>query len=116
LPFGHTSNTGNERSPLLDHNNNGHTRQTSFQKFKVMLSAEGQPAYGSSFKWILFNSWWNVLLVFIPLSFLSHHLNWDAGLRFGFSFFAIMPLAKVCLSFVYETLFLRIVCSFWNLG
>lgn len=37
----------------------------------------------------------NILLVFVPLSFVSHHLDWDAGLRFLFSFAAIMPLAKL---------------------
>ncbi|OAX39381.1 hypothetical protein K503DRAFT_856082 [Rhizopogon vinicolor AM-OR11-026] len=32
--------------------------------------------------------------MFIPLSFTSHFLNWDAGLRFLFSFMAIVPPAK----------------------
>jgi Ca2+:H+ antiporter len=29
------------------------------------------------------------------LSFVSHHLDWDAALRFSLSFIAIIPLAKV---------------------
>jgi Ca2+:H+ antiporter len=59
------------------------------------LTAQGQPSYLSSFKWLIFGSWWNVLLLFIPLSILSTKLDWDAALRFSFSFFAIMPLARV---------------------
>lgn len=43
----------------------------------------------------LLGSWMNALLPFIFLSALSHYLNWDAGLRFAFSFIAIMPLAKL---------------------
>ncbi|KAG6822881.1 hypothetical protein H0H92_012187, partial [Tricholoma furcatifolium] len=57
-------------------------------------SRRGEPSLVDSFRWIFFSSWANILLVFIPLSFISHNLNWDAGLRFGFSFFAIIPLAK----------------------
>lgn len=86
-----------ERQPLIAGraNGNGHHRGGSFAKLRAVLTAEGQPSYFSSFKWILFGSWWNVLLVFIPLSFIAHNLNWDAAYRFSFSFFAIMPLAKL---------------------
>lgn len=89
-----------ERTPLIagqGHANgqNNHTRGGSFARVRSVLTADGQPSYMSSFRWILFGSWWNVLLVFLPLSFISHHGNWDAALRFSFSFFAIMPLAKL---------------------
>jgi Ca2+:H+ antiporter len=90
-----------ERTPLIagqghaNGRNHGHARGSSFAKFKAVLSAQGQPSYLSSFRWILFGSWWNVLLLFVPLSMISHNLNWDAALRFSFSFFAIMPLAKL---------------------
>ena len=54
-----------------------------------------EPSWFESYKWFLFSSYFNVLLIFVPLSALAHHLNWDVSLRFGFSFFAIVPLAKV---------------------
>ena len=53
------------------------------------------PTWFESYKWFLFSSYFNVLLVFVPLSALAHYLNWDVSLRFGFSFLAIVPLAKV---------------------
>ncbi|PVG04062.1 putative VCX1-vacuolar Ca++/H+ exchanger [Serendipita vermifera] len=87
-----------ERDPLIAGGSNGnhsHRRGGSLAKLHSVLAAQGQPSYAASFKWFLFDSWWNVLLVFIPLSFLAHHLNWDAALRFSFSFFAIMPLARL---------------------
>jgi len=43
----------------------------------------------------LLGSWWNLMLVFIPLSIVSHQLSWDAALRFSFSFLAIVPLARL---------------------
>lgn len=48
-----------------------------------------------SFYFFIFGSWLNILLLFVPLSVISHHLNWDAALRFSFSFVAILPLAKL---------------------
>ena len=56
---------------------------------------EEPPTFVASFKYFFLGSWFNVLLIFIPLSFVSHFLNWDAALRFAFSFMAIVPLAKV---------------------
>lgn len=87
-----------DRTPLLEngHGVNGHEYRLSYgQRFvKVFTVPEDQPGWIQSFKFF-FGSWMNVLLVFVPLSFVSHHLNWDAALRFSFSFIAIMPLAKV---------------------
>jgi Ca2+:H+ antiporter len=57
--------------------------------------AEGEPSWSSSYRWFFFGSWLNWMLLFVPLSFISHILVWDAALRFSFSFFAILPLAKV---------------------
>ena len=54
-----------------------------------------EPSWFESYKWFFFSSYFNALLVFVPLSALAHHLNWDVSLRFGFSFLAIVPLAKV---------------------
>jgi Ca2+:H+ antiporter len=42
-----------------------------------------------------FFSWFNILLVFVPLSAAAHYGNWDAKFRFSFSFLAIIPLAKL---------------------
>ncbi|TFY66677.1 hypothetical protein EVG20_g4414 [Dentipellis fragilis] len=57
--------------------------------------ASHQPTWAASLRWLLLGSWFNVLLIFVPLSVLAHTLNWDAGLRFLFSFIAIVPLAKL---------------------
>lgn len=86
--------TVNERTPLV--NGNGHTSPEPFSRRVLkVLKAEGQPSWFASFKWFLFGSWLNILLVFVPLSAIAHYSNWDAALRFGFSFVAIMPLAAL---------------------
>ncbi|KAG9015627.1 hypothetical protein FRB90_004698 [Tulasnella sp. 427] len=90
LPYGIM--TANERSPLLDgHHSNGHSSLTLRGFFK----AEGEPSWASSLRFLFLSSYFNLLLVFVPLSVVSHQLNWDAGLRFAFSFLAIVPLAKL---------------------
>lgn len=81
-----------ESSPLLPTYNTAPGFGARVVRF---LKAEGQPGWGASFYWYLFTSYFNVLLVFVPLSAVAHYLDWDAALRFGFSFLAIMPLAKV---------------------
>ncbi|QRV72461.1 Sodium/calcium exchanger protein [Ceratobasidium sp. AG-Ba] len=84
-----------ESQPLLG-NGNGHSRHGSFiQKVSRMLRGEGEPGWVASTRFILLSSWFNVLLVFVPLSLLAGELDWDAGLRFAFSFVAIIPLAKL---------------------
>ncbi|KAB5595465.1 Vacuolar calcium ion transporter [Ceratobasidium theobromae] len=84
-----------ESQPLLA-NGNGHTRQSSFiQKISQVFAADGEPGWIDSTKFILLSSWFNILLVFIPLAFAADKLGWDAGLRFAFSFIAIIPLAKL---------------------
>jgi hypothetical protein len=65
------------------------------KRVRAFLVADGEPGWIASYRYFFFNSWFNVLLVFVPLSAIAHHLNWDVALRFSFSFFAIMPLAKV---------------------
>ena len=86
-----------ENQPLLgEYRANGHSDQLSFiQKVKNTLIARGEPGWITSSKFLLLSSWFNILLVFIPLALLAEKLEWDAGLRFGFSFVAIIPLAKV---------------------
>jgi Ca2+:H+ antiporter len=81
-----------ERSPLL---NGDPRRPTLYQKFLVLLKAEGEPSWLASYRWFIFGSWLNLLLLLVPVAAASHYLNWYAPLRFGFSFVAIIPLAKV---------------------
>ncbi|KAH9050615.1 Calcium/proton exchanger [Lactarius hengduanensis] len=82
-----------EQSPLL----NGHPRQrrSLYQSFVVFVKAEGEPSWLASYRWFIFGSWLNLLLFLVPIAAASHYLNWDAPLRFGFSFVAIVPLAKL---------------------
>ncbi len=81
-----------EQSPLL----NGHPPQRSlYQSVIVLVKAEGEPSWLASYRWFIFGSWLNLLLLLVPIAAASHYLNWDAPLRFGFSFVAIIPLAKV---------------------
>lgn len=95
INFKELSLAATEYSPLLDgHPPNG-APTTAGSKLKRFVSGAGEPSWADSLRFLVFDSWFNILLFFIPLSFVAHHLNWDAGLRFGFSFFAIIPLAKV---------------------
>jgi Ca2+:H+ antiporter len=64
-------------------------------RFVAILKAEGEPTWADSYRHFWFGAWLNILLVFIPLSFIAHQLQWDAALRFSFSFIAICPLAKL---------------------
>lgn len=83
----------------------------------AFFKAEGEPSYYDSFRHFIFGSWINILLVFVPLSAISHNLDWDAALRFSFSFFAIVPLAAVgprSAGIVAPRLmFIPVVHSFW---
>ncbi|KAI0264387.1 calcium/proton exchanger [Gloeopeniophorella convolvens] len=56
---------------------------------------------------ILKTSWLNLLLVFIPLSWIFHFLKLDNTLIFVFSFLAIVPLAKL-LAFATDELSMRL--------
>ena len=102
--FDYTMSAATDRTPLLPTSNgnsspNGRSAspkpQTALQKFAELIKAEDGPSYTASLRYFLFGSWLNILLVFVPLSYCSHVFNWDAGLRFLFSFIAIMPLAAV---------------------
>lgn len=86
-----------ERTPLLENGRQNHQNESLARRFAAIVKAEGEPSWGASYKSFIFGTYLNVLLIFIPLSFLSHHLHWDAALRFTFSFIAIIPLAKVSL-------------------
>ena len=84
-----------EQSPLL----NGEWRQRQsrsyYQKLVALLKAEDEPSWLDSCRWFILGSWANLLLLLVPVAAASHYLNWDAPLRFGFCFIAIVPLAKV---------------------
>ncbi|KAF9057456.1 hypothetical protein BJ165DRAFT_1334306 [Panaeolus papilionaceus] len=41
---------------------------------------------------LVFSSWLNIFMVFIPLSWVSHFLNWKSSTTFALSFFAVIPL------------------------
>ena len=90
-----------ESTPLLPAHNNGSPAAPEIrpfrQRFVSILKAEDEPTWLESYKWFFFGSWFNILLVFVPLCIIAHHMQWDVALRFGFSFMAIMPLAKVAL-------------------
>ncbi|KAI0822743.1 calcium/proton exchanger [Trametes gibbosa] len=84
-----------DRTPLLENGNGAEPPKPFFRRLAATLSAEGQPSWLRSYKFFFFGSYVNLLLLFVPLSFLSHFLDWDAALRFSFSFIAIMPLAAL---------------------
>ena len=85
-----------DTTPLLESNISGVIQPDPFLKrtWRVVKS-EGEPSWTASYKYFWFGAWLNILLIFVPLSFIAHHLHWDAALRFAFSFIAIIPLAKV---------------------
>ena len=84
-----------ENSPLLGNGDEAH-EGGSRRSVLSFLKGEGQVGFIQSYCHLFLGSWLNLLLLFVPLSGVSHYLNWDAGLRFIFSFLAIIPLAKVC--------------------
>jgi len=63
--------------------------------FADVIKARGEPSWSTSLKFYLLGSWVNVLLIFVPLSAAAHYAQWDAGVRFGLSFMAIVPLARL---------------------
>ena len=87
--------TLSDRTPLLENGNGAHPPKPFFARLLDSMSPEDQPTWLQSYKYFFFGSYLNILLVFVPLSVISHTLNWDAALRFSFSFIAIMPLAAV---------------------
>ncbi|TFK62415.1 calcium/proton exchanger [Pluteus cervinus] len=55
----------------------------------------GEPSWLQSWRYFIFGSRFNILLIFVPLCLIAEHLELDAGKRFWFSFFGIMPLAMM---------------------
>ncbi|KAJ7481124.1 Sodium/calcium exchanger protein-domain-containing protein [Mycena galericulata] len=83
-----------ETQPLLP-NGNGSAPPTLTHRLKAVIAAEGEPSWAASYRYFIFGSYLNLLLLFVPLSVISHLLDLDAALRFSFSFIAIIPLAKL---------------------
>jgi len=87
-----------EQRPLLDDGNwQPPSSRSSSLKLKKAAPprAEGEPSWLASYRWFIFGSWLNLLLLLVPVAAVAHYSSWDAPLRFGFSFVAIIPLAKV---------------------
>lgn len=84
-------------SPSFENGNGANGRPQSYaQRFSGFFKAgEDEPSWFQSYRFFLFGSWLNVTLIFVPLSFVAHNLNWDAAVRFSLSFIAIIPLAKL---------------------
>jgi len=53
------------------------------------------PSYYESLMAIVTQSWTNVLLVFVPISWVAHFHHWNQGTVFALSFFAILSLQKL---------------------
>ncbi|KAG0698838.1 calcium proton exchanger [Suillus ampliporus] len=85
-----------ETTPLLE--NGGHVGYTNLyftRRVLGFLKGDGEPSWAESFKFFIFGTWFNVLLVFIPLSFISHYLDLDAGLRFCSAFWPSCPWLRL---------------------
>jgi Ca2+:H+ antiporter len=88
--------TSLETSPLLKNGGySAHRYPPLTRRIVDFMRGEDEPSWAESFKFFIFGTWLNILLVFIPLSFISHVMDWDAGLIFLFSLMAIVPLAKL---------------------
>ena len=80
-----------ESTPLLSNENGNSTPRPPFvQRTLALLKAENEPSWGSSLRFFFLRSYLNILLDFVPLSAAAHYSDWDAGLRFSFSFIAIV--------------------------
>ncbi|KAG2041935.1 calcium proton exchanger [Suillus americanus] len=91
-----SSMTSSETSPLLKNGGYlGHRNPPLTRHVVTFMKDEDGPSWVESFNFFIFGTWFNILLVFIPLSFISHIMDWDAGLIFLFSLMAIVPLAKL---------------------
>lgn len=93
VPIVHASTEpASEYTPLIG---NGDLEHPGPRSFLEVVKGTGEHTWAESLYYLLFTSFFNLLLLFIPLSATAHYANWDAGLRFLFSFLAIIPLARV---------------------
>ncbi len=82
-----------EQSPLL--NGNPQPRRSFYQSILTFVKAEGELSWLASYRWFIFGSWLNLLLLVVPVAAAAHYWHWDAPLRFASSFVAMIPLGKV---------------------
>ncbi|KAI9595788.1 hypothetical protein BDF19DRAFT_440073 [Syncephalis fuscata] len=68
--------------------------------------AHPDPTILSSLRHFIIGNYVNVLLVFIPLGFISYYVEWRGELVFVFNFLAIIPLASM-LGYATEEIALR---------
>ncbi|KDE04303.1 Ca2+:H+ antiporter [Microbotryum lychnidis-dioicae p1A1 Lamole] len=102
-----SNNNSGERDALLGNNNN---RQHTYHVPNAVSpnpaylpipqddlgnGAQGDIGVVASLKALLFSGWLNILLVAVPLSFISHFARWGATADFIISFIAIIPLASL---------------------
>ncbi|KAF8803776.1 hypothetical protein BYT27DRAFT_7109338 [Phlegmacium glaucopus] len=68
-----------------------------FVKFWDRFTRKGKKKIGvkHSLRSLALSSWLNILLILIPLSWVSRFLNWGHGITFALSFFAIVPLERL---------------------
>ena|SRR5581483_7976241 len=94
--------TSSDAGPDLENNttinNNTNSNNTNPHK---------PPTVFNSLKVILFSSWINVLIIFIPLGYIANGLSWSDTAVFVLNFLAIIPLAKL-LGFATEDISLRV--------
>ncbi|QRW09870.1 Sodium/calcium exchanger protein [Ceratobasidium sp. AG-Ba] len=67
------------------------------QLFLARFRGEGRrvPGWSESAKNTLTQSWLNVFLVFIPLSWAGHWAGWNHSTTFAFAFLGVIPLTKL---------------------
>ncbi|RKP08092.1 Sodium/calcium exchanger protein-domain-containing protein [Thamnocephalis sphaerospora] len=71
-----------------------------------LLAHHAEPTLASSFRYFLFGSYVNVLLLAMPLGIIAHFAHWSGTWVFVFNFFAIIPLASL-LGYATEEIALR---------
>jgi len=81
----------NEHTPLIGVRRPAFARRVLY----AIRRGDSEPTWLRSLAFFFLESFFNILLVFIPLGALAHFANWDAGLRFFFNFLAIIPLARL---------------------
>jgi Ca2+:H+ antiporter len=69
-----------ENEPLIGHSGHGAQRNLTFW---------------SSFKTTMTSSYFNILLIFVPIALIASYSNASDPVVFSLNFFAIIPLAKL---------------------
>lgn len=100
--------TSPDANPDLENNTTNDSTNPNNTTNKVSPdNPQKPPTFWNSFKVILFSSWINVLIIFIPLGYIANGLSWSDTAVFVLNFLAIIPLAKL-LGFVTEDISLRV--------